>query len=119
MNVGMAGHRFVHGIVDDFREQMVQRLLVGAADIHAGAAAHRLQPLQHLDVVGGVGVGTGARRGSLRRRRGTASGRRRGRGGEQVAGRGGRFLCGLGHGRLWAIGAANFSSRNGKCARKQ
>ena len=28
--------------------------LVGAADIHAGAAADGLQPLQHLDVLGGV-----------------------------------------------------------------
>jgi glycosyltransferase involved in cell wall biosynthesis len=47
---GVAGHRLVHRIVDDLGEQVVQRLLVGAADIHAGAAAHRLQPLQHLDV---------------------------------------------------------------------
>jgi hypothetical protein len=47
---GVAGHRLVHGVVEDLGEQMVQRLLVGAADIHARAAAHRLQPLQHLDV---------------------------------------------------------------------
>ena len=37
--------------------QVVQRRLVGAADIHAGPAAHRLQPLQDLDVLGGVVVG--------------------------------------------------------------
>ena len=49
--VGMAGQRLVHGIVDDFGKQVVQRLLVGAADIHAGAAAHRLEPLQNLDVL--------------------------------------------------------------------
>ena len=49
---GMAGHRLVHRIVDHFGEQVVQRLLVGAADIHAGAAAHRLQAFQHLDVAG-------------------------------------------------------------------
>ena len=47
---GVAGHRLVHRIVDDFGEQVVQRLLVGAADIHAGTPPHRLQPFQHLDV---------------------------------------------------------------------
>ena len=51
---GMAGHRLVHRIVDHFREQVVQRLFVGAADIHARAAAHRLQAFQHLDVGGAV-----------------------------------------------------------------
>ena len=48
---GMAGHRLVHGVVDHLGEEVVQRLLVGAADIHAGPAAHRLEPLQHLDVL--------------------------------------------------------------------
>ena len=48
--VGVAGHRLVHGIVDHLGEQVVHRLLVGAADIHAGTAAHRLEPFQHLDV---------------------------------------------------------------------
>ena len=52
--VGVAGERLVHGIVDHLGEQVMQRLLVGAADIHAGAAAHRLEPLQHLDMFGGV-----------------------------------------------------------------
>ena len=47
---GVAGQRFVHGVVDDLGEQMVQRLLVGAADIHAGPAPHRLEALEHLDV---------------------------------------------------------------------
>ena len=56
---GVARQRFVHRVVDDFREQMMQRLLVGAADIHAGPAPHRLQALQHLDVTGGV-AGLGA-----------------------------------------------------------
>ena len=56
----MPGKRLVHGVVDDFGEQMMQRLFVGAADIHAGAAAHRLQSFQHLDVgrgIAGLGVG--------------------------------------------------------------
>src|SRR5262245_49762215 len=29
---------------------MMQRLLIGAADIHARPAAHRLEPFEHLDV---------------------------------------------------------------------
>ena len=57
---GMAGDRLVHGIVEQFGHQVVHGPLVGAADIHAGAAAHRLQPLQHLDrggviIAGGCG----------------------------------------------------------------
>ena len=47
---GVAGHRLVHGIVEHFGEKVMQRLLVGAANIHAGAAAHRLKAFQHLDV---------------------------------------------------------------------
>ena len=62
---GMPGQRLVHGVVDDFGEQMMQRLFVGAADIHAGAAAYRLEPFEHLDIgrgVAGLRV-AGARRG--------------------------------------------------------
>ena len=43
-------------VVDDLGEEVVQGLLVGAADIHAGAAAHRFQTLQHLDVGGGIAL---------------------------------------------------------------
>ena len=53
---GVARHRLVHRVVDHLGEQMVQRLLVGAADVHAGASPDGLQALQHLDVGGGVGV---------------------------------------------------------------
>ena len=60
--VGMAGERLVHGIVDHLGEQVVQRLLVGAADIHAGAAAHRFEPLEHLNVLCGVAGLGGCRR---------------------------------------------------------
>ena len=68
---GVAGQRLVHRVVDDFGEQMMQRLFVGAADIHARAPAHRLESFQHLDVGRGVaGLGAG--------RRGAAPGRRRG-----------------------------------------
>ena len=61
--VGVAGQRLVHGVVDHLGEQVMQRLLVGAADIHAGAAADGLEPLQHLDMLGGVaGFGAGPAR---------------------------------------------------------
>jgi hypothetical protein len=33
---------------------MMQRALVRAADIHAGPAADRLQPLENLDILGGI-----------------------------------------------------------------
>ena len=48
----VAGERLVHRVVDHLGEQVVQRLLVGAADVHAGPPTHRLEPLQHLDVLG-------------------------------------------------------------------
>jgi hypothetical protein len=45
---------------------MVQRLFVGAADIHAGPAANRLKAFEHLDIPGGVtGFGAGTARGDL------------------------------------------------------
>jgi hypothetical protein len=39
----------VHGVVDHLGEEVVQGLLVRAADIHARPAADGLEPLQHLD----------------------------------------------------------------------
>ena len=57
----VARHGLVHGVVDHLGEEVVHRLLIGAADVHAGAAAHGLEAFQHLDVGGGVGVG-GVRR---------------------------------------------------------
>ncbi len=50
----VAGKRFVHGIIDHLGEQVMQRLLVGPADIHARPPSHGLKPLQHLDVTGGI-----------------------------------------------------------------
>ncbi len=52
---GVAGDRLVHRVVEDFRGQVVERVLVRAADIHAGTAPHRLQPLEDLDVLGRIG----------------------------------------------------------------
>ena len=46
---GVAGHRFVHRIVEHFGKEMMQGGFVGAADIHAWASPHRLKPLQNLD----------------------------------------------------------------------
>ena len=68
--VGMAGERLVHGVVDHLGEKVVQCLLVGAADIHAGPPPYRLEPFQHLDVLCRV---TGLCR-AARRARGTAGG---------------------------------------------
>ena len=65
--LGVARHRLVHGVVEHLGEQVVQRPLVRAADIHAGAAAHGLQPLQHLDVLGGIAGCGGDRRCSAAR----------------------------------------------------
>ena len=54
------GQRLVHAVVDHLGEQVMQCLLIGAADVHAGAAADRLESLQHLDVGGGItGFGFG------------------------------------------------------------
>jgi hypothetical protein len=53
---GVSGNRFVHGIVQDFREQMVQGALICAAYIHAWSFAYWLQSLKNLNVLGGVGV---------------------------------------------------------------
>ncbi len=39
---GVTGHGLIHGIIQDFGDQMVIGALVRAPDIHAGAAAHRL-----------------------------------------------------------------------------
>ena len=54
--VGVAGQGLVDGVVDHLIDHVVQaRAVVGVADIHAGAFAHRIQPLQDLDGIGAVG----------------------------------------------------------------
>ena len=68
---GVAGHRLVHRIVDDLGEEVVQGSFVGAADIHAGAAADGLEPLQDLDRGGGI---TAFARRSVEAGRGVARG---------------------------------------------
>jgi hypothetical protein len=66
--VGMTGDRLVHGVIKHLGEEMVHRLLIGAADIHAGPPAHRLEPFQHLDIGGRVAP-LGARGGRAARLR--------------------------------------------------
>ena len=48
--------RLVHGVVQHLGEEVMHRLLVGAADIHAGTPSHRLEPFQHLDVGSRIGL---------------------------------------------------------------
>ena len=64
---GVAGQGLVDGVVDHLIDHVVQaRAVVGVADVHAGALAHRVQALEHLDriraIVGG-GLGGGFRNG--------------------------------------------------------
>ena len=70
--VRVTGERLVHGVVDDFCKQMMQRLLVGAADIHAGTPPHRLKTFENLDVARRVALAGDCRLGA-RRRRGSAA----------------------------------------------
>ena len=53
----VAGDGLVHRVVDRLGGEVVQRPLVGAADIHAGPAANRLQPFEDFDILGRVAVG--------------------------------------------------------------
>ncbi len=48
--VAMPGQCFVDRVVDDFIDHVVQaRAVIGVADIHAGALADGVEPVQHLD----------------------------------------------------------------------
>jgi hypothetical protein len=52
---GVTGQGLVDGVVDHLIDHVVQaRAVVGVADVHAGALAHRVQALQHLDRIGVV-----------------------------------------------------------------
>ncbi len=62
--VAEAGHSLVDGVVGDLVDQVVEAALVGAADVHAGPPAYRLQPAQHLDVAGRVLRALGRRAGA-------------------------------------------------------
>ena len=60
IRVAVAGQRLVDGVVDDLLDEVVQAALAGRADVHAGALADRLEPLEHLDRAGVVGAGLDA-----------------------------------------------------------
>ena len=50
--LAIAGQMFVDGIVQHLEDAMVQAAFIGVADIHAGAFADGLQPLQFIDFGG-------------------------------------------------------------------
>ena len=57
---GVAGERLVDRVVDDLVDHVMQaRAVIGVADVHARALAHRIEALEDLDgfcaVIGGRG----------------------------------------------------------------
>ncbi len=48
---GVVGHGLVDGVVDDLVDEVVERVEPGATDVHAGAFADGLKPLEDLDLV--------------------------------------------------------------------
>ena len=54
--VAPAGESLVDAVVDELDHQVVQTAEIGRPDVHTGPAANRLQPLEDLDLVGGIGV---------------------------------------------------------------
>ena len=60
----MARERLVDRVVDDLVDHVMQAgAVIGVADVHAGALAHRIEALEDLDrfraVIGGCGIGIG------------------------------------------------------------
>jgi hypothetical protein len=61
---GITRKRLVDRVVDDFIDHVVQAgAVIGVADVHAGAFAHRIEALQDLDrfrtVIGDRGIACG------------------------------------------------------------
>jgi hypothetical protein len=53
----VAGQGLVDGIVDHLVDHVVEpRAVIGVADIHAGALAHRFQALEDLDRLGAIEI---------------------------------------------------------------
>jgi hypothetical protein len=52
--VAVASHGLVYAVVDYLVDQVMQAVLVGAADIHARAASNRFQAIQNPDIFGGI-----------------------------------------------------------------
>ena len=62
MRVACPGHGFVHRVVEHLGRQMVERALVGPADIHPRTAANRLEAFENLDVLRCIAFGALGRR---------------------------------------------------------
>jgi hypothetical protein len=56
--VAVTRQGLVDGVVDDLVHEVVQAALAGRADVHAGALANGLQPLEDGDVLGVVAAGS-------------------------------------------------------------
>gem|GEM_PF-3013778 len=54
--VAVPGNSLINAVVDDFEDEVMESPVVRAPDIHTGAAADCLQPLQNTDVFSGVAV---------------------------------------------------------------
>src|SRR5688500_9336935 len=52
--IARAVHRLVDRVVEDLADEVVEAADVGRSDVHAGAATHRLESLEDLDVLGAV-----------------------------------------------------------------
>src|SRR3990170_7700917 len=55
--IAMPTESLIDGVVEHFEYHVMQaRTIGGVADVHAGALAYRIQPLQYLDAVRIVGI---------------------------------------------------------------
>ena len=52
--VAVAAEGLVDRVVDDLPEAVHEPARVGRADVHAGPFAHRLEPLEHGEMAGGI-----------------------------------------------------------------
>src|SRR4030042_3932827 len=52
--IAVTGHRLVYAVVDYLVDQVMQSVLVGAADIHARAASYVREAVQYADILGGI-----------------------------------------------------------------
>ena len=54
--VAVPRERLVDAVVEHLVDEVVEAALAGRADVHAGALSHRLEPLEHGDLVCAVFV---------------------------------------------------------------
>jgi len=58
--LGVSGDGFVHGVVHNLVDEVVESAGAGRPDVHAGALADGLEPLEDGDVLGAVAGAAGA-----------------------------------------------------------